>query len=316
MDQDQNQNETQNHAEAVLNGDEQPTIQDFIEWIAEEGVRMGILGFRTEYVDPNEIFAACCLMNDNDNNSNNNGSSTSTSNTVEGNFDGLKSLEEYVEVGMMGMHNEIAMMVKRVKIMKENRPLLARTEVHVDKELMAAGKSREEIEKYPNGEGRLRMKVVDLYHLKNPIPAVTGPPRGVDALVMPGGDLNRLVQVRLPVQASLAEVCELLDGTCAHEDYLTKGWHKAPDEKRKWKYQLVNNEQKTLGLPRSTPLVTDADYQHLIQLIMKKEAGKHVQSAILVPVSTSSCCKRLDDYLAKPQLRTCLPQKITPFKNR
>lgn len=256
-----------NRADAVLQGKEQPTVEDFIEWIEEEGVRMGSLGFRTEYANPEEIFANFPV----------NGS-------VEG-FEEINGLEECATLEMIGIHKEIAMMERRMHIMKANRTLLARTEVQVDKRLLAAGKSQEDIDSYPNDEKRLRVKVMDLHALKHPIPPITGPPRGIRALLMLGKKFDRRVSVTLPVNATLAEVCKLLDGTCASEDYLAVGWHKAPAEKRVWKYHLIAKGGKSLGVPHSTRLLTDSDYQHLIQQFKKKKGGEEIQFAVLTPVS-------------------------------
>ena len=265
------------HAEAVLNGHEQPTVQDFIEWIEEEAVRMGILGFRTEYANPEEIFADFSM------------------NSSLGDLDEMDRLENCATIEMMGIHQEIGMMERRLQIMKANRPLLACTERQVDKELMAAGKTKEDIARYPNIENRLRMKVADLYALKHPITPVTGPPRGVGACLELGKNFDRRVWVTLPVQATLAEVCKLLEGTCASEDYLTVGWHKAPAEQRIWKYHLLSKGQQSPDPPYSTRLLTDADYHHLIQQATKKKGGEYFRFAFLTPVSRLHTCKHLEN---------------------
>lgn len=252
------------HVDAVLSGRVQPTVEDFIEWIEEEAFRMGGIGFRTEYANPEEIFADFSM------------------DSSEGGFDKIDRLERCATIGMMGIHTEIAMMERRMQIMKANRPLLARTEVRLDKELLAAGKSQEDIDSYPNNERRLREKVMDLYALKHPN---TYPQRGIGAWVVLGPKLDRKIAVTLPTDATLAEVCKLLDGTYASDDYLTVGWHKAPAEKRIWKYHLIIKGQKSLVKPHSTRLLTDADYDHLIQEIKKKKGGENFQCAFITPVS-------------------------------
>lgn len=256
------------HAEAVLQGIEPPTVEDFIEWTEEEAVRMGMIGFREEYANLEEIFASFPMNS-----------------RTEGNFEDFVDLENCATIEMMGIHNEIEKMKRRMAIMKADRPLFARAERQVDKELLAAGKSPEDIKKYPSNEGRLRMKVMDLYNLKHPVTPATGPSSSIDASLKLGKRLDRQVSVRLPVEAALAEVCKLLDGTCASEDYLTEGWHKSPAEKRIWKYCLRATGQKLLGSPDWTRLLTDADYQRLIQQIQKKKGDKYLQRAILTPVS-------------------------------
>lgn len=254
------------HANAVLQGQEQPTVEDIIKWVEEEAFRMGGLGYRTGYANPEEIFA-----------------SFSMSSSV-GDFEEMDRLEHCATTAMMETHTEIVTMERRMQIMKANRPLLARAEARIDSELLAAGKSRQDIDRYPKTEKRLREKVQDLYTLRNPPP---DPPKGVGAVLILGPKLDRRVSVMLPMKAALAEVCEVLEGVCASEDYLSQGWHK-PDERGKmriWKYNLVIKGEKLPIMPHSTRLLHDADYDHMIQQITKKKKGQYFQYAFLTPVS-------------------------------
>lgn len=256
------------HANAVLCGEEEPTVDDFIEWVEEEAVRMGMIGFRTEYASLEEIFADVSMK---------------TGSVKE--FEEIDSLEDCATVEMLRIHQDIDMMERRMKIMKANPLLLARAEVQVDKKLLAAGKLQEDIASYPKGRNGLRVKVMDLHALNHPIAPVTGPPRGISALVVLGEKLDRRIPVTLPVKATLAEVCKLLDGTCASEDYLTKGWHQAPTDKRIWKYRFIAGGEKSRDLSSSTRLFTDADYQHLIQQATEKNKGQNSQLVVLILVS-------------------------------
>lgn len=259
-----------NHAEAVLLGKEEPTEEDFIEWVEEEAYRMGMIGFRAEYANQElaEIFADFPLES-----------------SREGEFKDFVDLENCAHTEMMKIHEEIETMKRRMNIMKANRLLCARAERRVDKELLAAGQVLKGPDQYPDDGSRFRRKVMELYDLRHPIPPVTGPPSGIDVSLRLGKTLDRRVAVRLPVEATLAEACKLLDGTCASEDYLTQGWHKAPVEKRIWKYCLRPRGQKSQGSVDWTRLLTDADYQHLIQQATKKEKGQYIQLATLTPVS-------------------------------
>ena len=254
------------HANAVLEGREQPTVEDIIEWVEEEAFRMGSLGYKSGYANPEEIFAGCSMR------------------SSVGDFEELDRLENCATTAMMETHTEITNMQRRMEIMKANRPLLARAEARVDRELLAAGKSQEDINSYPKSEKRLREKVRDLYTLRNP---PTDPPNGIDAWLLLGPKLDRRVPVMLPLKAGLAEVCELLEGAYASDDYLFQGWHK-PAEKGKmrvWKYHLILKGQQSTVLPHSTQLLQDADYDHMIQQITKKKEGEYFQYAILTPVS-------------------------------
>lgn len=254
------------HANAVLEGREQPTVEDIIEWMEEEAFRMGSLGYTSGYANPEEIFAGCSMS------------------SSVGDFEEMDRLEHCATTAMMETHTEITNVQRRMKIMKANRPLLARAEAQVDRELLAAGKSQEDINSYPKTEKRLRAKVRDLYTLRNPPP---DPPKGIDAWLLLGPKLDRRVSVMLPLEAGLAEVCELLENVCASEDSLSQGWHK-PAEKGKmriWKYHLICKGQQSTVMPHSTKLLQDADYDHMIQQIKKKKEGEYFQYAILTPVS-------------------------------
>ena len=286
------------HADAVLRGEEEPTQEDFIEWVEEEAVRMGMIGFRTEYASLEEIFADISM----------------NSGSVK-DFEEIDSLEDCATVEMLRIHKDIDTMERRIKIMKANPLLLARTEVQVDKKLLAAGKSQEDIASYPKSKSRLRVKVMDLHALKHPIAPVTGPPTGISALVILGKKLDRRIPVTLPVKASLAEVCKLLDGTYATEDYLTVGWHKAPTDKRIWKYRFIAEGEKPRDLPHSTRLFTDADYQHLIQQATVRNKGQKPQLVVLVPVSRlhQRLGVSLNDTLGRaPRDTTCRREKTPP----
>lgn len=258
------------HAEAVLQGKEQPTEADIIEWVEEEADRMGMRGFRAEYtnLELEETFAEFPV----------NSSSS-------GEFEDFVDLENCAHLEMMGIHQEIETMKRRRSIMNANRLICARAEKRVDQELLAAGQVLKGPDEYPNSESRFRRKVVELYDLKHPVPPDAGPPSGVDVSLRLGKKLDRQIAVRLPVEATLAEVCKLLDGTCAAEDYLTQGWHKAPEENRIWKYCLRPRGQKSGDSVDWTRLLTDADYQHLLQQATKKKRGQYFQLAILTPVS-------------------------------
>ena len=258
------------HAEAVLQGKEEPTEEDIIEWVEEEAYRMGMIGFRAEYTkhELEEIFADFPMKC-----------------SREGEFEDFVDLENCAHTEMMGIHEEIERMKRRRNIMKANPLLCARAERRVDKELLAAGQLPKGPDKYPDAESRFRRKVMELYDLRHPIAPVIGPPSGIDVSLRLGTTHDRPVTVRLPMEATLAEACNLLDGTCASHDYLTQGWHKAPEEKRIWKYCLRPRGQKSQGSADWTRLLTDADYQHLIQQATKKKKGQYIQLATLTPVS-------------------------------
>lgn len=279
------------HAVAVLRGEAQPTVQDIISWIEEEAFRMGSLGFRHGYSNPSDIF-----------------SKFSMSSSV-GDLDEWDRLENCATTAMRGIHDEIISMQRRMQIMKAHRggihdeiasreqhrmqvmnanaPLLARTEAWVNCELRKAGKSQADIDGYSKSQGRLREKVLDLYNLKHPH---LDPPAGVPAVLYLGPKFERKVKVGLPIKASLAEVCELLDRVCASDDYLSLGWHEPStltgEGKKIWKYHLVDQEQMKLIRPDSTRLLSDADYNHLIRQF-KRKRGVYSRYAVLTAVSMS-----------------------------
>ena len=259
------------HANAVLNGQEQPTVDDFIEWVEEEAFRMGILGYRRGYADPQEMFAGFSM------------------NSSVGLLHEADRRGHCAITAMEETHAAIVMMERRRQIMLSNLPLMASTEVRIDAELLAAGKSQEDIDRYPKKEGRLRQKVADLYALKHP---QAQPPRGIDGILMLGAKHERRIPVTLPMEAPFAEVCDVLDDICASDDYLSVGWHQTPTQTQGsqtiWKYHLTKKGQKPINVPSSTRLLSDADYRDLVHCFKKQKDGL----VILTPVGVMSECVR------------------------
>jgi hypothetical protein len=255
------------HASSLSNGQERPTVEDVIDWIEEEAFRMGRLGFRKGYANPQEIFSNFSM----------NGS--------VGDFEEMDRLEHCATTAMEGVNAELSLMERRMNIMNADPPLLARAEARVDRRLLEAGMSHKDIESYPKSEKRLREKVLALYTLKHP---VTEPPPGIEAWVFLGRQRERQVSVLLPLKATLAEVCECLDGVCASQDFLSVGWNQTAAQNRErgriWRYQLTVKGQMSTLAPQSTKLLEDIDYHHLIQQITKKEGGVYSYYAILSPV--------------------------------
>lgn len=246
-------------ANAILTGQEQATADDFIEWIEEEAFRIGSLGYGDGHANFEEVFAYLQPMK---------------SRSEEDN-EGTDLPECLAKKAMEDTHAAIVMMERKRQFMKANRPLQAMTEVRIDRELLAAGKSREDIKRYPKTEGRLRQKILDLHSLKHPLP---DPPKGVDTLVVLGPKLDRRYPVSLQMDADLAEVLSFLEYICAVDDYRSQGWHKPAQHT--WKYQLVTKDKKMKNAPPSTPLVSDADYQHLITQFKGMETSRAIVTLV------------------------------------
>ncbi len=264
------------HASSLSNDQERPTVEDVIHWIEEEAFRMGRLGFRKGYANPEEIFSQFSMTGS------------------VGDFDEMDRLENCATTAMEAVDAEISLMERRMKIMKADPTLLARAEARVDRLLLEAGMSQKDIESYPKSEKRLREKVLALYTLKHP---ATEPPPGIEAWVSLGPQRERQVSVLLPLKATLAEVYECLDAVCASQDFLSLGWNQTAVQSRErgrtWRYQLTVKGQMSTLAPQSTELLENADYHHLIQQITKKEGGVYSHYAILSPV-------RVCSHLRKP----------------
>ncbi|MCJ1465293.1 hypothetical protein MMC07_003910 [Pseudocyphellaria aurata] len=232
------------HAQAVLAGTEAPTVEDFIEWHEEEAFRSGDLGFTTGFYSTDEFYKSWSDVAD---------------------LHEAFSVENYAQEAMEQLHTEHTRLQQRSNIMQSNPDLLALTEIEVHRRLLQAGNSELDVADYVSSKASLREKIVKLHELEHG----TGlrKPGGVRALVSLGAKLEQTITVMLPIEASLSEVCRLLEGiretdTPFLDDSPTCSW--AVDAESVWKYHLIDRDTGKLLKGKSVRLLTDQHYRQMI----------------------------------------------------
>lgn len=237
------------HTQAILAGTEVPTVQDFIEWYEEQASRMGDLGFTMGSYQNKDFFKQWENVND------------------------LKeafSLENCAQEAMEQMYADVTQLQQRMNIMQSNPSLLAITESEVHRRLLQVGKSDPKIELWVKSQTSLRNKIVRLHKLEHR--TKTRAPDGVTAWVYMGVHLEQKIIVNLPINASLCEVCRLLEGIGKTEMPFVEKFPtgtRSIDAGNVWKYHLVDKD-RSLRNQTPTKLYSDNDYHNLIAQISRQ----------------------------------------------
>lgn len=260
---------TMDHDELVLTGAEEPTVDDFMEWVLEQGFRTGMVGFTMGSFSAEEIFKQDPAF-------------PYLPAGVEDNLNAPYEAEAVVEE----MHTEIVRMKKRMDIMAANKSLLGKTVEEVQRRLVHGGKSKEEVERYMARKPPLAYLVCMLYQLEHPASKFRD---GVIAWLFLGRKLERKISVYLPIAASLAEAGEMLEEIGRSEgeywrDYLSD--EPVGKKPREWKYQILPQDVSGPVNHRSVKLSNDADYQEMISEINKQNPPLLVITEVRVGCET------------------------------
>ena len=238
------------------------TMRDIILWQQEQARGRGELGFTMNFPDPSEIFKPFTI----------NASSE----------DQLPAEDDAALVtATQETHRAIVQLHQRKIIMDGAGPLMAKTEMEVDKKLLAAGVPREEL---LNKD--LRQKIVQLVELKHPPPKENFAAVLVSVASITGGR-SHVLEVNLPLEACVGEIYALLDEV-VKALLSEKGF--SYEGKGAWKYQLINRSQSRLLMEKSRPVKTDSDYKMMLQRVSKLSDG-HAPMAILTQVCLHHKCK-------------------------
>lgn len=237
--------------QAILAGTEVPTVEDFIEWYEEQASRTGDLGFTTGSYHTKDFFKQWENVND------------------------LKeafSLENCAQEAMEQMHADVSQLQQRMTIMESFPRLLAFTESEVHRRLLQIGKSDPKFELWVKSQTSLRNKIVRLHKLEHRTKIRA--PDGVTAWVYMGVRLERKIIVNLPINASLCEVCRLLEGIGKTEMPFVENFPtgtRSIDADNVWKYHLINKD-RSLRNQIPTKLYSDNDYHNMIAQITRQRA--------------------------------------------
>ena len=220
-------------------------MRDVIMWQQEQAQRLGELGFTTNFPDPSDIFKPFTL--------------TPSEHELPAEDRGA------IVAAMRETHKAIMQVQQRKMIMDRAGPLLASTEMNVHQKLLAAGVPEQELL-----NKNLRQKIVQLVELKEPPPKKNFVAVLVDVTSMTKGR-SHLLDINLPLKASVAEVYALLDEVMKA---LLSEKGLSYEGGGAWKYQLVDQSHTQLLMNKSLPLETDLNYTLMLQQVSKLSDGK------------------------------------------
>ncbi len=235
-------------AQPGMQGGRPLTMHDVIQWQLEQAQRLGEMGLSTNFPDPSDIFKPF---------------------TIDVSGDELLTEDRgSLRATMLETHKAIIQVHQRKIIMDGAGPLLAKTEDYVDKRLLAAGVPKQDFQ-----NKSLRQKIVQLAELQKP------PPKenfaailvAVPSAAAKGG--SHILEVNLPLKASVEEIYELLDEVV--EALLSeKGLLYERALGGTWKYQLMDQSRSRLLLEKSLPLKSNLDYDMMLQQVSGVDDAK------------------------------------------
>ena len=237
------------------------TMRDIVLWHQEEAFSLGELDFHTNFPNPSNIFKPFQFSLDSSGEAQN---STDVENDVVA-----------MTATMQDLNMHITGLYQRRQLMDANEALVSKTEVDVTQKLRAAGVPEERL----GPETTLRQKVVELVRLKLPKPE----PNFVTVYVSNTEERCQMLEINLPLKASMAEVYDLLAGVVV-EMLLLRGF--TYERGGAWKYQLVDRSGHQLLLKKSLPLETDLDYEGMLETI-SRNGNQYAPVAVLTQVSYS-----------------------------
>ena len=217
------------------------TMRDVILWQQEQAHRLGELGFTMNFPDPSDIFRPITI----------NPSSEDELPAEDG-----TALAE----AMQETHRAIVQLHQRKIIMDGAGPLLARTEMDVDRKLLAAGALEQDL-----ADKSLRQKIVKLVELKDPPPKKNFATVLVSVASTTRGR-GHMLEINLPLKSCVAEVYMLLDEVVKA---LLSEKGLAYERGGAWRYQLIDQDQSQVLLSTSSPLETDAHYENMLRQVSK-----------------------------------------------
>lgn len=243
-----------------------PTVQDIISLHKDRAMRLGELALTTHFPRPQDIFRPL-----------NNGDATGITSTGEDPADD----EHAIAAAMQATHEDIVRLDSQERFMKKpaNEGLMQRTEAEINQRLLAKGKSK----RYVGGQG-LHQKVISLIEMSTPEER----PNFVTVKVNVGQfkAFRDMRWINLPLNASIAEVYQLLYHVTLDEGSCSSAKERLELKRAVWKYQLLlPNPFRTMS-KASIPLETGSDYRRMLQQITKD--GKKSPTAVLSRAENSS----------------------------
>lgn len=237
-----------NPVELGVPGGKPLTMRDVILWHQEQAQRQGELGFTTNFPDPSDIFRPFTL-------------NAPSENELPADADEDSALV----AAMQETRKAITQLHQRKIIMDGARPLLAKTEMSVNQNLLAAGVPEQEF-----ANKNLRQKIVQLVELKKPPPKKNFAAILVSVASTTKGR-SHVLEVNLPLKACVAEIYALLDEVVKA---LLSDKRLSYEGGGEWKYQLIDLSRSQVLMDKSLPIKTDLDYKFMLQKMSERSDGK------------------------------------------
>ena len=229
-------------------------MRHVILWHQEQAQLQGELGLTMNFPDPSEIFRPFNTDADSD----------------------LPADDRATLVAaMQETHKGFVQLHQRKVLMDQAGPLLASTERDVSRQLIAAGVPEHEFQ-----HKSLYQKVVQLAEVKEPPPKENFVVVLIEVASSTKGQ-SHMLEVNLPLKASIAEVYALLDEV-VKALLAEKGL--SYERGGAWKYQLIDQSRSQLLLGKSSPLETDRHYK-----VMLRQVSKVGDARAPLPVLTQVC---------------------------
>ena len=169
-----------------------PSVEEAIAWLTDAYLAVGAIGFSTDYIAPDEYLRNWKIVG----RPYDDGPQEDSSSSIV--------LKRFLD----DAYNVDTLAYKRAALVNADKALKKEMKREIQRRLIAAGKSEEDIEGKIGKSPTLVSMVVYLYEVENP------KPQGIKTIWcrvntgLPGTD--KLVPVRLPVQASVSDIHDLL----------------------------------------------------------------------------------------------------------
>lgn len=249
-----------------------PSVNDIIGWLTEQSIDQGTIGWTTNFPEA-DFFAK-----------NWDAHWTFHANTTPFHKDDIPDM---LEAALRKSDAEEERSIDRTEYMKANPALLTETELEIDRQLLQAGKTQQNIDSYNLDEDTLGRKIEDLYRIQHPDP----PKNYVEGYFYYGPTVaRRSAPINLSINDSLGE---FESGIKEYIDCLRNKWERLEaiyNEDSPWKYRWVPEDKSVKIKEVWFPLETDRDYKNLIRhaispgkaslhlLLIQKEGPKSAQN--------------------------------------
>lgn len=222
-----------------------PTVDEAIDWLKEQNVRLGRHGFSHGRFPTSDFFKDISV--------------DSFTSPYASDGDVVSAMEQ--------MHANVSRVKQQAEMLGVNKPLLVSVEREVDRRFLALSSSPEETKRFVEVPD-LRRKIAVLQVLEDPIPDL--PMDSVVGYVCLKPLAKHTVQANFPLNATVTEVYSLLKGLLQTEKAaLSEPIGETYNVPTLWAYRFVLGSTPEFEKP-AVPLSSDIDYRIMINEIVRK----------------------------------------------